>query len=135
MYDSARFFTMTGDRVDVKPQTVNERQEALDAVHREYVQEPSMGGSGGASEGTTHSVDTEAVGPPDESVTGVELSDENLLAKAQDASNGEKFDWLWRGGTSGYPSQSEADTALCCPLTFWTGGDAMRVDQLFAIRV
>ncbi|WP_049948022.1 phage NrS-1 polymerase family protein [Candidatus Halobonum tyrrellensis] len=131
MYDSARFFTMTGDRVDVKPQTVNERQEALEVVHREYIQEPSMGSGEDASEETTHSVDTEAAGLPEESVTEVELSDEELLEKARNAGNGEKFDRLWRGGTSGYPSQSEADMALCCLLAFWTGGDAMRVDKLF----
>ena len=130
MYDSARFFTMTGDRVDVKPQTVNERQEALDDVHREYVQEPSMDGES-RSEETTHSVDTETPGLPEESVTEVEFSDEELLEKARNASNGEKFDRLWHGGTSGYPSQSEADMALCCLLAFWTGGDAIQVDQLF----
>ena len=130
MYESARFFTMTGDRVDVKPQTVEARQEALAKVHREYVQEPSMGGDG-ASEETTYSVDTETPGLPEESVTEVDLSDEELLEKARDASNGEKFNRLWRGGTSGHPSQSEADMALCCLLAFWTGGDAMRVDQLF----
>ena len=90
-----------------------------------------MGGGDDSSEESTYSVDTEVVGLPEESVTEVEFSDEELLAKARDASNGEKFDRLWRGGTSGYPSQSEADMALCCLLAFWTGGDAMRVDQLF----
>ncbi|QLG29823.1 hypothetical protein HUG10_19620 (plasmid) [Halorarum halophilum] len=130
MYESARFFTMTGDRVDVKPQSVEERQDALVEVHREYVQEPSMGGRE-MSEETTHSVDTGAAGLPEESVTEVKFSDEELLEKARNASNGEKFDRLWRGGTSGYPSQSEADMALCCLLAFWTGGDAMWVDQLF----
>jgi putative DNA primase/helicase len=30
-----------------------------------------------------------------------------------------------------YPSQSEADEALCCELAFWTGRDTARIDFLF----
>ena len=32
---------------------------------------------------------------------------------------------------SGYPSQSEADLALCNLLAYWTGSDRERVDRLF----
>lgn len=38
---------------------------------------------------------------------------------------------MWAGDTSGYDSHSEADSALCCKLAFWTGGDRERMDQLF----
>jgi len=38
---------------------------------------------------------------------------------------------LYRGSTAGYPSQSEADMALCSLLAFWTGGDATQMDRLF----
>ncbi|MFC4360303.1 hypothetical protein ACFO0N_20345 [Halobium salinum] len=121
MYDSARFFTMTGDRVDVTPQTVEARQEALAEVHREYVRKPSMAsGEPKQATGTT------------KSPTGdVDLTDEELIEKAQTAANGEKFDRLWGGDIHGYESQSEADMALCCLLAFWTGGDPTRVDRLF----
>jgi primase-polymerase (primpol)-like protein len=121
MYDSARFFTMTGDHVDVTPRTVEERQDELVAVHREYVQEPSMGGS------DTGEPPTEISATP----TDVDLTDEELIERAQNAANGEKFARLWRGDIHGYDSQSEADMALCCLLAFWTGGDATRMDQLF----
>ncbi|ELY62816.1 hypothetical protein C489_21106 [Natrinema versiforme JCM 10478] len=63
--------------------------------------------------------------------TDVDLEDKDLLEKARNASNGEKFERLWRGSTAGYESQSEADMALCCLLAFWTGGDHTRMDRLF----
>ncbi len=54
-----------------------------------------------------------------------------MLTKAREAANGEKFDRLWRGQTSGYESHSEADMALCCLLAFWTGGNHPQMDRLF----
>ncbi len=47
------------------------------------------------------------------------------------ASNGAKFERLWKGNTGGYDSQSEADMALCNMLAFWTGGDQPWMDDLF----
>ena len=60
------------------------------------------------------------------------LTDAQLLAKATGAANGTTFERLWYGAWDGaYPSQSEADLALCGILAFWTGRDAQRIDQLF----
>ena len=60
------------------------------------------------------------------------LADEELLARMGEANNGQRFERLWRGEWRGeYPSQSEADLALCSILAFWTGRDAERMDQLF----
>ena len=61
----------------------------------------------------------------------IELDDLALIAKAKAAKNGAAFARLWEGDYSEYPSQSEADLALCSHLAFWTGGDATRVDRLF----
>ena len=61
----------------------------------------------------------------------VSLNDQELIEKAKNAKNGEKFTVLWEGDTTGYDSQSEADLALCCLLAFWTGGDYDRIDKLF----
>ncbi|GIV61538.1 MAG: hypothetical protein KatS3mg044_0404 [Rhodothermaceae bacterium] len=60
--------------------------------------------------------------------------DEDLLKQARQAENGERFAALfdrgdWQG--CGYPSQSEADLALCSMLAFWCRGDAARIDRLF----
>ena len=56
--------------------------------------------------------------------------DETLIRKACAAKNGPAFRKLWVGDRSGYPSQSEADLALCSMLQFWTDGDKQRMDRL-----
>ncbi|WP_202911855.1 phage NrS-1 polymerase family protein [Natrialba swarupiae] len=122
MYDRARFFTVTADHVDGTPTSINERQEALEAVHEEFVASQVSDGADGVDSNLS---DTEAC---DQSL---KLEDEELLENARSASNGEKFARLWCGSTAGYESQSEADMALCCLLVFWTGGNAARVDHLF----
>src|SRR5262249_3850325 len=61
----------------------------------------------------------------------LDLDDDELIRKASQAKNGEKFAALWKGDTSGYPSPSEADLALCGMLAFWTQGDTARIDALF----
>jgi primase-polymerase (primpol)-like protein len=128
LYDTARFFTVTGDHVERTPTRVTRRQDALVAIHREYVQDTdsdvkSESGHRGAAD-----EQSEANGAVE---VDIDLEDEELLEKARDASNGEKFERLWNGNTVGYDSQSEADMALCCLLAFWTGGDHTRMDQLF----
>ncbi|SEP27218.1 hypothetical protein SAMN04487948_13022 [Halogranum amylolyticum] len=121
-YDTARFFTVTGDRVTGTPTAVSQRQDALEAIHREYI----------AEETPTQATDTPTgVTEREESSSSTSLDDDTLLEKAKNASNGAKFDRLWNGSTSGYDSNSEADMALCCLLAFWSGGDAAQMDQLF----
>jgi putative DNA primase/helicase len=56
------------------------------------------------------------------------LSDDELIDRARKY---EKFDRLWRGDLQGYPSQSEADLALCNMLAYWTGRDAEQMDRIF----
>ncbi|MGZ0748113.1 phage NrS-1 polymerase family protein [Haloparvum sp. AD34] len=130
LYDTARFFTVTGDHVDRTPTRVARRQDALTAIHREYVQEAECDTAPESEQrdGTDdRSPTTDAV----DAVVDVDLEDEDLLEKARNASNGEKFERLWNGNTVSYDSQSEADMALCCLLAFWTGGDRRQMDQLF----
>ncbi|MGB9966245.1 hypothetical protein [Halobacterium hubeiense] len=128
LYDTARFFTVTGDHVNETPTHVARRQDALTAIHREYVQN---------TERDTASESEQRESAGDQSASGgaadadVDLEDEDLLEKARNASNGEKFEQLWNGNTAGYDSQSEADMALCCLLAFWTGGDRTQMDHLF----
>jgi P4 family phage/plasmid primase-like protien len=116
LYDRDRFFTFTGDHVDPTPTTVNQRNDSLAEVHAEYVADDDTDDASG-----------DATPPSGD----VDLSDQELLDKARDAENGDRFARLWRGDTSGYPSHSEADQALCNLLAFWTGGDRRRVDRLF----
>ncbi|WP_276274356.1 hypothetical protein [Haladaptatus sp. QDMS2] len=122
--DTARFFTVTGDHVDVTPMRVARRQDALVAIHREYVEESK-------SDSAIEADCSGAAGGESGPRVDVDLNDQELLRKARNASNGAKFARLWNGNTSGYASHSEADMALCCLLAFWTGGEAGRMEQLF----
>ncbi|WP_317176064.1 hypothetical protein [Halomontanus rarus] len=128
LYDTARFFTVTGDHLEETPDWIARRQDALVAIHREYVQDT---GTDAASESDYHGEADDQSAVNSTVDIDVDFEDEELLEKARSASNGDKFDRLWRGSTTGYESQSEADMALCCLLAFWTGGDAARVDRLF----
>ena len=124
MYEESRFFTVTAEHVDGTPTSIERRQAALEEVHEQFVAE---------EEDTVEDAGAEAESSeiPSRSNPVLDLEDEELLEKARSASNGEKFDGLWRGSIAGYASQSEADMALCCLLAFWTGRDATRMDQLF----
>jgi primase-polymerase (primpol)-like protein len=126
LYDTARFFTVTGDHVERTPTRVARRQDALRAIHREYVQDTERDTASKSEQ--RGGVDGQS---PKTDAAAVDLEDEDLLEKARNASNGEKFERLWNGNTVGYDSQSEADMALCCLLAFWTGGDRTQMDQLF----
>jgi putative DNA primase/helicase len=118
LYETARFFTVTADHVDGTPEDIKEREAALDAVYEEYL---------APEEPNSDEPDAER----GDEQTSRSLDDAALLQKAKNAANGEKFEALYRGSTSGYESHSEADMALCSLLAFWTGGDARQMDRLF----
>lgn len=101
MYDAGRYFAVTGHCFDSTPTNVESRQKQIEALHGK--------------------------------VFGPTLSDEDaaLVQMASCAKNGVKFRRLWDGDTTGDPSDSEADLALCSILAFWVGGDRSRIDRLF----
>jgi hypothetical protein len=79
---------------------------------------------------------TTSCAPP----TAEELAeDERILGLAFGGNNRAKFETLWagewqrawKGKPMMYPSQSEADAALCQILAFWSNGNAARIDRLF----
>lgn len=114
IYENGRYLTVTGQHLEGTPLTVEPRELEIRRVHREVWPDQ------GKPKPTDHPVPQPT-----------NLADSELLAKASDAVNGAKFSALWSGSTAGYPSQSEADMALCAMLAFWTGGDAGRMDALF----
>ena len=115
VYDRARFFTMTGERVRGTPETIEERQAELEAVLAEFLPPP------------------EPTGISRSPAQPVALDDRELLERMFRSRSGAKIARLWRGDTSGYPSRSEADLALATHLAFWTGRDAARIDRLFRL--
>jgi P4 family phage/plasmid primase-like protien len=118
LYDSGRYLTVTGHQVEQTPDDVAQVKDEIEQLHSKHiVDDSSTDGATGSEPAST---------PPRD------VSDDELLERARDAKNGDKFQKLYdRGDTSGYPSQSEADFALCTMLAFWTGGDRNRIDTLF----
>ena len=114
MYDQGRYFCMTGEHVEGKPFEILSRQAALNELHQQTFM-PTI----------PRDHDTPL------SCDGVPQDDQELLRRAMTARNGAEFQALWQGDTSAYPSQSEADLALCSHLAFWTGGDPGRMDRLY----
>jgi primase-polymerase (primpol)-like protein len=113
VYDSGRYFTITGQHIAGTPKEIRERQNTLDQM-------------------------VAAIFPPQQSGTPMptfepgDLSDLQLLDRARNSRGSEQFIRLWDGETSDYGhDHSRADLALCRILAFWCGGDAARIDRLF----
>ncbi|WP_067925448.1 phage NrS-1 polymerase family protein [Alicyclobacillus shizuokensis] len=113
MYDSKRFFTVTGKHMEGTPTTIEERQEEINAVYREFLD------SGEKKE----SASVEPKSPP--------MDDDTILRLAYGAKNGFKFADLFEGRWEEYyKSQSEADQALCNMFAFFSQ-DPEQIDRLF----
>src|SRR5262249_49549523 len=115
-YNACRYLTMTGHRLEDSQERLLRRTNAIARVHAAIFAEdkPDTVGS------------TPAVSKPD-----TVLDDDDIIAKASRAKNGDLFSRLWAGNTSGYTSPSEADQALTNLLAFWAGKDSDRMDRLF----
>ena len=62
----------------------------------------------------------------------VDLDDAEIIDKARACKSGSLFTMLYSGQWEGlFPSQSEADIALCNQLAFWTGRNAAQMDRIF----
>jgi hypothetical protein len=121
MYDSDRFFTITGLHVSGTPFEVAHRPEAIRAFHA---------GAFGTAAYTAEAVNTEAAqdtpAPP-------ETEDTALLDKMFQSTNGKRIRHLWDSGApaNGDTTASGGDFALCCELAWWTGGNAAHMERLF----
>lgn len=59
------------------------------------------------------------------------LSDNEVISKAMNSTNGDKFADLWNGKIPMDKSHSDADMALAMHLAFWCGKDLEQMDRLF----
>jgi len=110
MYDSGRFFTVTGKQFS--PDSLVDAQAAIDHYYGMLTKRVKP-----------------AAAP--QTSTGEGLQDEEVISRARKSRQAEAFERLWHGDIKGYPSQSEADLALCNMLAFWTGCNADQMDRLF----
>jgi putative DNA primase/helicase len=117
MYESRRYFTLTGHHLEGTPTEIHERQYVLERLYRHIFKDETS-----AAETNGHKT------------RPLDVGDEELLELASQAKNGEKFSRLWSGDTSDYGGDdSRADAALCTHLGFWTDGDTERMDRLFRL--
>ncbi|WP_292366440.1 DUF5906 domain-containing protein, partial [Methanoculleus sp. UBA208] len=106
MYDSGRFFTVTGDHIPGTPGDVREPAPgSLEAIYAKIGRSPEA-----------QRAPTSAPRP----ATTSDLTDEEVVEKCRNAANAAKFNALWRGDIAGYGSHSEADLALCSILAFYS---------------
>lgn len=111
-YCDVRYLTITGDHLTGTPLTIEDRHETLQFVHAAHFPKPNANGT-----------------RPPQPITA---DDEPQLVLMFASKNGAKIRKLWEGDWSGdHPSQSEADSALCCHLAFWFGRDSQRMDRMF----
>jgi hypothetical protein len=115
MYDCGRYLTVTGAHVAETPAIIEERTDAVAAIHARFIAEPAP---------------VAAPAPQSAPVAQPSMSDAKLLQKARSAKNGAQFAALYDHG-QGTEDDSANDLSLCNFLAYWTGKDSARMDRLF----
>lgn len=113
MYDSGRFFCLTGNLYNDKYVNVKDCTETIKVLHSKYLpaEQPSI------------SVDRFEI---------VDLEDTEIIDLARGCKTGYLFNNLYNGDWQGmYNSQSDADLAFCNQLAFWTQKNAEQMDRIF----
>jgi hypothetical protein len=134
MYDQGRFFTFTGKHIEGTPFDINDRQQEVVSLynwtqktHKEEREEKRKA----KSQARNKSENKRAEQPPrDSSESGFKsppMADAEVMEKAMNAGNGEKFTRVWFGDISDYADEihpegnpSRADEGLCSMIAFWT---------------
>lgn len=102
--------------MNIPPPTIEDRQVELDALHRTiFGHQANQAGQAATSRQS----------PP------LLLSDQQIITLARQARNRGKFEALWEGNLSDYPSKSEATAALLNILCFYCQGNHTQMDRLF----
>lgn len=117
MYDSGRFFVMTGNTVDRKYNQVIEPSETtLKLLYNRYIGDDKI----------------IRFNNQNVSESKIDLSESEIVQKAYESKQGAKFKVFMEGGWEAfYDSQSEADIAFANMLAFWTGRDYEKMDNIF----
>jgi hypothetical protein len=120
IYNCGRYLTCTGHKLTWAPETIEIRQEQVDAYHA-HVFKDRLARKQEKKRGRPRA------GEP------LNLSDTQLMDVARNARNGGAFSALFDSGSlAAYgDDHSAADLALCNYLAFYAGGDEMRIDSLF----
>jgi len=116
VYEQGRFFTVTGNHIKNTPKKVMIRTRELAEFHKKVFKHDYRR-------------------PVENNKTvSISFDDERVLKKLRSAANAQKFQKLFSGDWSDYPSQSEADLALCQIIAFYTQ-DRAQIDRIFRASV
>jgi primase-polymerase (primpol)-like protein len=127
MYSESRYTTVTGLHLPGTPETIERRDAEIAAVHAEHI------GIATSTTTTTTATTTTSTTARASSAMGLiaDLDDMMIIERAKRAANGDEFARLMAGEWSAFPSQSEAELALCSRLVFWFAGDRASIDRVF----
>ena len=120
IYSDKRFILMTGNFLPQYPQTIEHRQQELTELFDQTIKKP-VAPTGQSSIAITTADDAGTVNV---------LSAEDIKRLLISGKNGERYKKLLEGDISDYPSQSEADLALCRRLAYFTGKNASLMDAI-----
>ena len=119
IYDSGRFFTVTG-QIQGEAKAILERSESARKIYNKYL-----------IKNDSQNRNTTLLRTSNE-IFQSELTDNELLEKMFSSRQGYEIRALYSGDSSAYGGdQSRADLALCNHLAYWTNGDKWRMDNLF----
>lgn len=126
MYDTKRFFTVTGNLFREELNAVQERQEALNGVYFKYLEPPQN-----LTATTGREKHAAADFAPLDDAAIIELF-ESGKAGGQKSDRGKELQAYWKGMPGLYTDDlSTADLSLCNALAFWTQKDTAQMDRLF----
>lgn len=123
IYVARHYFTITGN-VYGSPRAIRTATDEMKKVYRKYFTDTDRQSS---IADWKYNPDNYTSSP----VEAQKPSNSELWQKMFNATNGARIHALFNGDISGYPSQSEADQALCNDLAYWTNGDAVQMDSMF----
>lgn len=120
MYDSGRFFVMTGNRIGSYSQIVDDDYGRVNYLHHKYLAKSEV---------------SETYKPERKDTilqAGATLEEKQIIEIALKSRNGARFNVFLNGGWEQfYDSPSEADMAFCNDLAFWTNRDYAMMDNIF----
>lgn len=113
MYSEGRYFICTGNIYNPQYTEIRDCTESVKVLHSKYLPTATPKAE----------VRRTAI---------VDLDDAEIIDKARACKSGSLFSMLYAGEWEGlFPSQSEADLALCNQLAFWTARNEAQMDRIF----
>lgn len=115
MYESGRFFAMTGNAIGSHHIINKPKASQLKFLYDKYLK-----------------TDNVIRLNPQTEITPNDLPEDEIIRRAEDSRTGKRFKLFMDGGWEQfYTSHSEADLAFANDLAFWTGRDFSKMDSIF----